>query len=272
VIDRSFGEGAAQAGNLAYLAMTALFPFFLVVAAIAGAVGRTDAGQRALEAFLLTLPADVADALAGPLAGLVEARSSDLVIFAVITGLFSISGFIQTLRDIVRRAYGAQPGSTLRHRLISIFGVVLVTLLLLAVFAFPVLLVGFEQAVLRLTPESMHGMARELGLYRLAPMAVSFAALWALFRLFTPVAWRPRGRCWPGALLTATVWMAATMLLPVVIDRVANYPVTYGSLAGVMITLLFFYIEGMGLVMGASLNAELAGARRPPRHGSAEQR
>lgn len=272
VIDRSFGEGASQAGNLAYLAMTALFPFFLLVAAMAGALGRTDAGQRALDAFLATLPVEVANALAGPLAGLVAARSNDLVTVAVLMGLFSISGFIQTLRSIVSQAYGARAGSTLRHRLLSILGVLLVTLLLLAVFAVQVLAVGFEQLVLRLMPESMHGLVRDFALYRLVPMALSFVALWVLFRLFTPLAWRSRGFAWPGALLTATIWIAATMLLPVVIDRVANYPLTYGSLAGVMFTLLFFYIEGMGLVMGASLNAELAGARRPLRDGSEDQK
>jgi membrane protein len=85
------------------------------------------------------------------------------------------------------------------------------------------------------------------------------------------MAWRPSAWRWPGALLTAAVWMGATTLLPGIIARVANYHLTYGSLAGVMITLLFFYIVGLGLVMGANLNAELAGAHAPVKHGSIER-
>lgn len=271
VLDRSLGEGASHAGNLAYLALATVFPFFLVIAAIAGALGRTDAGQRALDTFLDTLPADVATVIAGPLAGLIEARSGDLLTFAIVLGLLSVSGFVETLRDIVRRAYGAPRGSAWRNRLINMAGVLLLALLLLGAFALQVLAVGAEQFVLRLMPEAMRGLADRIGLYRLGPVLVIFLALWLLFTLFTPVAWRARAACWPGALLTAAVWMGATTLLPAIIARVANYPLTYGSLAGVMITLLFFYIEGMGVVLGANLNAELAGARRPPQDGSDER-
>jgi membrane protein len=48
------------------------------------------------------------------------------------------------------------------------------------------------------------------------------------------------------------------MLLPLVLSNFANYSVTYGSLAGVIVALLFFYIIGLGLVVGAHLNAALA--------------
>jgi membrane protein len=41
-------------------------------------------------------------------------------------------------------------------------------------------------------------------------------------------------------------------------DRAAGYDLTYGSLAGVVIMLLFFYVIGLGLVFGAHLNAALA--------------
>lgn len=257
-----------HAGNLAYLALTTLFPFFLVIATVAGALGRTDAGQRALDAFLEAVPPDVAAVVAGPIAGLIQARSGELLTVAIVVGLWSASGFVETLRDIVRRAYGAPAGSAWRNRLISVAGVLLLAVLLLVAFALQFLAVGAEQLVARLTPGPMRGLAADIGLYRLAPIAVVFLALWLLFGLFTPMAWRSRAWRWPGALLTASVWMGATTLLPAIIARVANYHITYGSLAGVMITLLFFYIVGLGLVMGANLNAGLAGAHDAPGHGS----
>ena len=47
---------------------------------------------------------------------------------------------------------------------------------------------------------------------------------------------------------------------PKVLGLLGGYDLTYGGLAGVIITLLFFYLVGLGLVFGAHLNAALAEA------------
>ena len=48
------------------------------------------------------------------------------------------------------------------------------------------------------------------------------------------------------------------MALPWVLRALFHYDLTYGSLAGVMIALFFFWLVGLGLVVGAELNAALA--------------
>ena len=65
-------------------------------------------------------------------------------------------------------------------------------------------------------------------------------------------------RKWPGALFTALWWVSMTALLPFVLSQLGGYDLTYGSLAGVVVMLLFFYLIGLGLVFGAHLNAALA--------------
>jgi membrane protein len=52
--------------------------------------------------------------------------------------------------------------------------------------------------------------------------------------------------------------MSTTALLPLVLSTLGGYDLTYGSLAGVMIALIFFFIVGLGVVVGAELNAALA--------------
>jgi membrane protein len=49
-----------------------------------------------------------------------------------------------------------------------------------------------------------------------------------------------------------------TMALPRVIALLGGYNLTYGSLAGVIVALFFFWLVGFGLVIGAHLNAALA--------------
>ena len=52
--------------------------------------------------------------------------------------------------------------------------------------------------------------------------------------------------------------VAVTTLLPIVLRSFFTYNLTYGSLAGIMIALFFFWLVGLGVVIGAELNAALA--------------
>ena len=52
--------------------------------------------------------------------------------------------------------------------------------------------------------------------------------------------------------------MGVTVSLPFALREFLTYDLTYGSLAGVMITLFFFWLVGLGMVVGAELNAALA--------------
>jgi membrane protein len=98
-----------------------------------------------------------------------------------------------------------------------------------------------------------------IGWSRLAPLVTLFAALYLIFYSLTPAAYRRRG-CpkWPGAAFTAIWWILVTMALPKTLSLVGGYGRTYGSLAGVIVTLIFFWLVGFGLVIGAELNAALA--------------
>ena len=62
----------------------------------------------------------------------------------------------------------------------------------------------------------------------------------------------------PGAVATTLWWVGVTVALPQVLRSFFAYNLTYGSLAGIIITLLFFWLVGLGLVIGAQLNAALA--------------
>ncbi len=261
ILERSFDEGSVQAGNLAYLSLTTLFSVTVIVATIAGSLGRSRDGLRALNQFLASLPPDVAKLLQHPISNLVEKRShSGILGFGIVVGLWSAASYIETIREIVRNAYGTIEAEAFwKRRLASVGAIVAAVLLILIAFALQFVLTGAASFVSHLLP--LAGRAANLidagrGLQAL----VLFGALYLLFTLLTPHKYRKTFPEWPGALLTALVWIGATALLPTIIAGVANYQVTYGSLAGVMISLLFFYVVGLGLVTGANLNATLAGA------------
>jgi len=103
------------------------------------------------------------------------------------------------------------------------------------------------------------GLGTSLGIYRLIPGVTLFLTFYALFYALTPSRYRKHGcRKWPGALVITAWWIATVELLPEVLGLLGGYNLTYGSLAGVMIVLMFFFVVGLGVVIGAELNAALA--------------
>jgi membrane protein len=103
------------------------------------------------------------------------------------------------------------------------------------------------------------GIGSTLGIYRLVPAATLFFTFYVLFYALTPSRYRLHGcKKWPGALLITAWWLATVEILPNVLGLLGGYSLTYGSLAGVMISLIFFFVVGLGVVIGAELNAALA--------------
>jgi membrane protein len=262
----SWDDGFTHAGNLAYLSLLTLFPFFIVLATVAGSIGRTDYGSRAVSGFLRLLPPDVAELVAKPIADVTEMRASaGLLTLGILVTLWTITSFIETIRDIIRRAYGTRSVVSMwRYRLASLAFVFGAVFLMLLAFAAQVVLTGTETFVSELMPRT-NAFIDTLGFRRRVPAIALFVALYAIFYALTPQRFRSEGyRIWPGALVTMLVWVGTTMGMPWALSLFGGYSLTYGSLAGVIVALLFFYIIGMGLVVGAHLNAALAKARQRP--------
>jgi membrane protein len=257
----TFNEGFTYAGNLAYLSLVTLFPFFIVAAAVARLVGRTGEGLRTLEAFLRTVPPDVAEVLRQPVIDVLTARSGNLLWFGAIVGLWTTAGFIETIRGILRAAYGVRSTTPFwRYRLGAIGMIIGSVILAMAAFSFQVILTAVEQFLYRVLPIAPDAQLW-IAIGKLAPGLALFGALYMLFYSLTPGKYR-KANCpkWPGPVLVTLWWMATTALLPLILSTLGSYDLTYGSLAGVMIALIFFFMIGLGVVIGAELNAALAEA------------
>jgi membrane protein len=254
-----YNDGFIHAGNLAYLALLALFPFFITAAAIAKLLGQSEDGQKTVATILSKLPPDVANVLAGPTNEVLTARTGPLLWFGAIVGLWTAASFIETIRDILRRAYGIKYCAPFwTYRLGSIGLIIAAVLLLMAAFGATVAVSSIHYFVIDKIPASA-GLATDLGFYRIAPAIALFITFYFTFLVLTPSRYRGKDcRKWPGALLITAWWIATVELLPGSLTLLGGYDLTYGSLAGVMIALIFFFVIGLGVVTGAELNAALA--------------
>jgi membrane protein len=257
-----YEDGFIHAGNLAYLAMVALFPFFILAAAFAKLFGRSEDGEWAVATIFAHLPPEVSQVLAGPIDEVLQVRSGALLWFGAIVGLWTAGSLVETIRDILRRAYGVKYNAPFwEYRLGSLAFIVASVVLLMAAFGATVLLTSFHHYLVRAFPFS-EGLGSGLGIYRIIVPAVTlFIPIYMLLVFLTPSRYRRIGcHKWPGALLITAWWLLIVELLPDAIGLFGGYDKTYGSLAGVMVALLFFFVIGLGVVTGAELNAALADA------------
>lgn len=254
-----YSEGFVHAGNFAYLSIVSLFSFCIVAAAIAGAFGQTESGLSLIEAFFQTVPPGVAKTLKGPVEAAMTARSGPLLWIGAVVSLWTAGSLIETFRDVLRRSYGTKASRYFwEYRLGSLSAIVVAVILAMVAFSAQVLVAATEELVYRFIPAAQK-ISGYFAWGRIVPFLALFAAIYVVFRGLTPSKYRgdefPK---WPGAALVSLWWVGCTSVLPWFVASVSNYDLTYGSLAGVMITLIFFYMVGLGLVAGAQLNAALA--------------
>ena len=270
-------DGFIHAGNLAYMTMLALFPFFIVMSAVFAALGEQREQEASIHAFLTALPPVVSQVLEPVARDVIHARQGWLLWAGGLIGLWTVSSLIETIRDILLRAYGTSSTKAFwRYRLLGGGIVMLAVMALLGSLYLQVVVTAGRLVVIeRLSRFTTHGLQMMLlPMARFMPAMVLFISIYLLFFILTPGRYRRSG-CprWPGAALVTLWWGVVSTGLPVGLRVLLKYDLTYGSLAGVMISLFFFWLVGLGMVTGAELNAALATTpEEPDRLGQADDR
>ncbi len=254
-----YSDGFIHAGNFAYLSLVSLFAFCVVAAAIAGAFGQTESGLALIGAFFATVPPGVASTLKEPIEAAMTARSGPLLWLSAVVSLWTAASLIETFRDVLYRSYGATPSRAFWHyRLGSLAAIIFSVVLAMVAFSAQVLVTAIQELVYLYIPAAQT-VSGYFAWGRIIPFVILFVAIYVIFKGLTPTKYRgkiyPK---WPGAALVSLWWLGLTAMLPLFLSSVGNYDLAYGSLAGVMVALIFFYLVGLGMVAGAQLNAALA--------------
>ncbi len=255
----AYNDGSIHAGNLAYMMIISLFPFFITAAALFSVIGEPSQRAAAINTVLIAVPPVVANVIEPVARSVIDARSGWLLWIGGFFGLWTVGSLVETMRDILRRAYGTRfEHAFWRYRLAST-GITLASVVLILLSIIAQVIIGTAQEVIEAWLPQFNDLISMLAISRIAPAFVLYGALWLLFASLTPGAFRGRDYPkWPGALFVTGWWIGVTTALPTVLRTFFSYDLTYGSLAGMMIALFFFWLVGLGMVVGAELNAALA--------------
>ena len=202
-----------------------------------------------------TVPEHVAKTLEPVLLEVIGQRRGGVLTLSALGAIWAASNGVEAVRIGLDRAYQvADHRHMALNRVISI-GIVLIgfavfiSLALLIIFAPLVFFLVEQWTTIRVPIEA------DFVRYVIA-MGLLGSALWAMHRLL-PSRSMSGLRLWPGVLVSIFIWGAAATLLSVYLAYAPSYAITYGTLAGVIVTLLFFYLTGVALIFGAEVNAVL---------------
>lgn len=262
-------DGWAIASHIALSTLMALFPFLIVVTALAAFFfGSKQLADEAARILLEAWPAQVAGPIALDISGVLTSARGDVLTFGVLFALYFASSGVESLRIGLNRAYSTkEPRPWWWLRLESIAYVVLGAVAILA-FSFLVVLAPFIWGKL---VQYVPTLAPFGGLVTFTRYAV--AALVLVLALIIVHSWLPAGRrsmsdIAPGIVATLALWMLSGAAFGRYLAEYAfAYVTMYAGLASAMIALIFLYVCASIFVYGAELNSVIAKERekRAPR-------
>jgi len=250
------------AAALTYYSVLSIFPALLVLISLLDLAGPGTI-ERLLDNLGQVAPGSVNQILEGAINNLRQTRGSAgvLALAGLAVALWSASNYIAAFMRASNAIYDVPEGRPVWKTLPIRIAVTVVVMVLLAVSAVAVVATG--------------GLADRIG--RLLGLGSAVVTAWDLAKwpvlllivgfLFALLYWASpnakQGFRWvtPGGILAVVVWVVASVAFAIYVANFGSYNKTYGSLASVIIFLVWLWLSNTAILLGAELNAELERSR-----------
>ncbi len=254
-------DGVEIAGFIAYTGLVSLFPFIIFLFSLAGFLGTVETAQTITHTAFEFLPDEVAGTLQPIIEEIFLHRQPGLITFGIFGTLWVTSAGVEALRLGVMRGFEIRETRPFwKKRLIGLLFVGFGALGALAASALVVIAPLLMHSLQAITP--LPALFVPIAtLLRLSLAMLLLSGLFALSYRYLPprpLAWQ---KVWPGAVLAAALWIALASLFSFYLSQSGSYTRTYGSLGGVMLTLLFLHVSAMLFLLGVEFSAVIAARR-----------
>ncbi|MES9605698.1 YhjD/YihY/BrkB family envelope integrity protein [Actinomadura sp. NPDC000929] len=250
------------AAALTYYSILSIFPAILVVVSLVGL-----AGQSATDSLVQNVgslaPGAVRDLLVNSIRQL-EGGAGGAGVVAVLSlaaAVWSASGYVGAFMRASNAVYDVPEGRPFWKTVPLRIGVTLLTLVLLSASVIAVVVSG---PLARKAGDMLGVGSQAVTIWGIAKWPILVVVVGFLFSLLywaSPNA--KRGFRWvtPGSALAILLWLVASGLFAVYVANFASYNKTYGSLAAIIIFLVWLWITNLAILLGAELDAELERSR-----------
>jgi membrane protein len=251
-----------RAAALTYFGIQSIFPGLLVLVSLLGLLGKS-ATQPLITNLGKAVPASVRKIIMTDVTHLQNSHATAGIagIVGIVLALWSASNYVAAFMRASNAIYDVPEGRPIWKTAPIRVGVTLVTMVLLVAAAIIVVVTG--------------GLAQKVGnVLGLGSTAVTVwdIAKWPVLLiiiglilaiLFWASPNAKHGFQWvsPGGFLAVVLWLVASALFALYVANFSHYNKIYGSLAGVIIFLIWMWISNVAILLGAELNAELERGR-----------
>jgi membrane protein len=265
-------DGWAIASHIALSVLMSMFPFLILVTALAGFIGSHNLAAEVATLIVAAWPPEVSGGIGAEIHKvLTTARGDILTIGAVFAVYFSSSG-IESLRIGLNRAYGlteTRPWWLLR---LESIGYVLVAAVALLALAFLVVLgpLVFRAALAYF--DWIEPLERHYNIARFSVAAFVLTVALLILHMWLPAGRRHIDEVWPGIAATLVLWLVCGIIFGrYLADFSYTYVTYYAGLASAMVALVFLYFSAWIFIFGGELNAAIA-RERTMRRGTPDRR
>ncbi len=250
-------DGIEHAGYLAFLNIFSLFPFLIFLILIIGSVGASEVGQKAIFSVISYLPQELVSSIIPRIEEIISAPKQSFLTIAIIGVIWTASSTVEGLRTILNRAYRVElPPPYLLRRLISIAEFFVISFSIVAVILLFVItpkiinFIGIDS----LEIFSYANQVLEINKFLIFVFLVCAVSL---LYYFIPNVKQDIARTFPGAVLTVISWYATQKIFIFYLKEFHQFTFVYGSLTGIMVCLMFFYLINLIFIAGAQFNYHL---------------
>jgi len=251
------------AAALTYYGVLSIFPGLLVLASVLGLMGQS-VKKSLLDNLTQIAPGSVKDVLTGTIDSAQQGRSfaGVVAIIGLLAAVWSASGYVGAFMRASNAVYDVPEGRPIWKKLPIRLGITVATGVMLVLSSLIVVFSG------RLAEQM--GKAIGLGpaavttwsILKWPVLVVLVSQMFALLYWASPNA-RPGGFRWisPGGILAVLLWLLASFGFAIYAANFSSYNKTYGTLAAVIIFLVWLWISNLAILLGLEFNFELERGR-----------
>jgi membrane protein len=260
---RTFKEASedhlsAFAGNLTYRGLFALFPFLVFLLSLLGLFGAPQLLDSLLQQASNVLPQDAVSLIEGQLVGLAQTKAQGAftvsAIIAILLALWGVSGAFRSVIEAMNVMYGVEEARPLwKQYLISILLSLGVAALILSALG----LIVFGPRIGRAVAEAV-GLG---SIFQLVWNIVQWPVLvgvvlfaFALVYYYAPDVEQRFKWISPGSMVAVVVWILFSLAFSLYVNKFSSFNATYGSLAGIIVLMLYIYYSSFIMLIGAEMN------------------
>lgn len=248
------------AAALTYYGLLSLFPALIAMVSLIGIFGDPQTTTAKLTEIITEIgPESGAETFEGPIKSIVENQSAAGFAFVIglAVALWSASGYVGAFTrasNIIYETPEGRPFWKLRPLQIA---VTLAMIIMMALLAIGLVLTGpVVEAVAN--PIGLSSTAVDVWNIAKWPVMAAIFILMVDVLYYTTPNVKLRGFRWvtPGAIVAIVVWAIASALFALYVANFSSYDKTYGTLAGLVVLLLWFWITNLAILFGHQMNAE----------------